>query len=178
MYACYIYLSLYAIYEFVYTSHTYTYTYVTYLTYMKYTQKHMLPVCIYTQVQKQFLSYPSNQQWSGKGTGFKSLVYIDKHTGTTFAGNANVTYPHIRKLLSLSSYVIHVHLSVTYTHFYICHLYRCPYAKDKVMHMYVHRTYVVYIRAILHMRCTCIYVHVLPTCSYTYVTYVHVTCVT
>ena len=140
-------------------SHAYTYTYVTYLTYMTYTQN----IC-YLYVYTYKLRKPASflpKRWSGKETGLLSLVYTYRHKA--------VTYIHRRKLLSLSSYVIyvHVHASVTYMHFYICHLYVCPYVKDTDMRVYVCYTYMVCIDALMHIR------H-MYTCVRTCVTYMHI----
>ena len=133
MYAC---LSIYAIYDFVYMSHThahtYTYTYVTYLhKHIWHTPNNICYLYVYTYKLRNPASFP-DRRWSGKETGFLSLVYM--HCIYT---NTKVTYVHVRNLMSLSSYLIYVHVYMLPTYTFICHLHKYPYMKDTHMHAYV-----------------------------------------
>ena len=150
--------------------------------------KHMLPLCVYIQAQKASFIPTQTMIWE-ENWASELGVHIQAHS-CNMCTYTKVTYIHRRKLLSLSSYVIyvHVHASVTYMHFYICHLYICPYVKDTDMRVYVCYTYMVCIDALMHIWhmymcvCTCVtYMHIyicyLHTCNIcylnTYPTYIH-----
>ena len=113
--------------------------------------KHMLPLCVYIQAQKTSFIPTQTMVWEGNWAS-ELGVHIQAHS-CNMCTNTKVTYIHGRKLLSLSSYVIyvHVHASVTYMHFYICYLYICPYVKDTDMRVYVCYTYMVCIDALMHI---------------------------
>ena len=134
---------------------------------MTYTQQHMLP-CLYVHASSE------TQLHSQKESGFLSLVYICMYSVYT---DTKVTYVHIRNLMSLSSNFIYVHVYLLPTYTYICHLYKYPYVKDTHTHAYVIHMYT-WIIMIAHGICQCVYVHMLPTCIYVFVTYIHITYVT
>ena len=183
MYACDICLSIYAIYDFVYMSHKYTYTYVRYLhKHIWHTPNNICYLYVYTYKLRNPASFP-DRRWSGKETGFLSLVYMYMYSIYT---NTKVTYVHIRNLMSLSSYFIYVHAYMLPTYTYICHLHKYPYVKDAHMHAYViHMWYVYMYYCTWHMHmyiCTHVtymhiymcYLHTHYICYlHTYPTYIH-----
>lgn len=122
MNACYIYLSIYAIYEFVHMSHTYTYTYVTYLTYMTYTQN----IC-YLYVYTYKLRKPASflpKRWSGKETGFLSLVYTYRHKAVTYIQRWHIyTGENCCLSLPMSYMYMYMHLLPTCTFTYVTSIY-------------------------------------------------------
>jgi hypothetical protein len=165
----------------IYICHIRFCIYVTYLhKHIWHTPNNICYLYVYTYKLRKPALF-TDRRWSGKETGFLSLVCMYMYC---IYPNTKVTYVHIRNLTHQKSDVpfflfhictwiyvtyMHLHMSPTYINIHMWKIHIC-----------MHMSYIcgMYTCIIAHGICICIYVHMLPTCIYTCVTYIHITYVT